>query len=292
MAPDASTGTFTVVLGVAQDGGLPHIGCEEDRCRTARRYPELRRRVASIGIVAQDRFFLVDATPDLADQAAELARAAGRSPKPRRPVDGVFLTHAHIGHYLGLLQLGREAAGARGVAVWGTPRMGSFLRANAPFDQLLRLGNISFREIGSRVELPGGVSVEAIPVPHREEYTDTVGYVVRGPSRAVLWLPDIDSWEAWDRELEEVLAGVDRAYVDGTFFADGELEGRDMSRIPHPRVSRTVDMLGDLPRGERGKVRFIHLNHTNPLWDQGSEARRRVEQTGMGVAERGERTPL
>ncbi len=141
----------------------------------------------------------------------------------------------------------------------------------------------------------GRLRVTAVPVPHRQEYSEVVGYHVEGPSRSLLYLPDIDSWEEWDEQgvrIEEWIARVDRAYLDGTFFADGEIPGRDMSGFPHPFVTHSMERFRDLPDTEKRKVRFIHLNHTNPALDPDSEARRRVESAGFGVAVRGERITL
>jgi pyrroloquinoline quinone biosynthesis protein B len=291
-AEEVTGGPVAVVLGVAQDGGLPHLGCHRECCEAARRDPSRRRRVACLGLVAAGRAYLIDATPDLPSQAGDLVGHRGPSDGPMKPIDGVFLTHGHFGHYLGLAYLGREGAWTLGVPVWGTERMLSFLGANAPWDQLVKMGNIHPTPIGDGVDLPGGLRVEAIPVPHRAEYTDTVGYLARGPGRSVVYLPDIDSWDGWDRDLAELVAGVDRAYLDGAFWSDDELPGRDMAKVPHPRVKETMERLGDLPSTERLKVRFLHINHTNPLHDPASPERHLVEEAGMAVAAEGEWFPL
>lgn len=128
-----------IVLGIAQDGGVPHAGCRQKICVEARRDPGKRRLVASLGLLdpAADRRFLIDATPDFASQMERL----GGLP------DGILLTHAHIGHYLGLAQLGREVLGARQVPVYATPSMAKFLRENGPWKRLIALENIAVREI-------------------------------------------------------------------------------------------------------------------------------------------------
>ena len=187
-----------VVLGMAQDGGVPHIGCRQERCEAARRDPSRRERVASLGLVDGDRRFLIDATPDLPSQVALLD--PGR-PASRPIVDGILLTHAHIGHYTGLMYLGREALGAQGVPVWATPRMARFLRENGPWSQLVALGNIAVKEMepGREIALTERLRVTPLLVPHRDELSDTVGFRVQGPSRSLLYIPDIDMWERWER---------------------------------------------------------------------------------------------
>ncbi len=273
-----------VVLGIAQDGGVPHAGCQQAVCVQARRDPSKRRRVASLGLVdpASGRRFLIDATPDFAEQMERL----GGLP------DAILLTHAHIGHYLGLAQLGREVLGARGVPVLGTPSMASFLRGNRPWSRLVAFDNIAIREIepGVAVELTPSLRVTAIQVPHRGEDSDTVAFLIRGPSKKLLWLPDIDKWETWDRTLEDLMKDPDlTAFVDGTFFSADEIPGRSIAEIPHPLVPETMARFGASP--PRGRLFFVHLNHTNKLlWD--GRAVKQIERRGFGVAREGMKISL
>lgn len=280
-----------VVLGIAQDGGVPHIGCTQAACVEARRDPARRERVASLGLIddTEGRRFLIDATPDLPSQLESLN--AGRRPAdPRRPVDGILLTHAHVGHYAGLMYLGREALGSNGVPVYATARMARFLRENAPWSQLVSLGNIEIRELepGREVALTASLKVTARLVPHRDELSDTVAFVVRGPGGSLLYLPDIDKWERWERPLEDELAAVDRALVDGTFYAADEIPGRSLADIPHPLVGETLARLRTRPQ-LASRVWFVHLNHTNRLlWDRAA----RQGLAGSHVAKDGDRHPL
>ncbi len=275
---------YVVVLGIAQDGGYPQAGCNRPDCVAAWRDPKLRRHVASLGIVDPigNQRWIIDATPDFPSQLRYLDEIAPG------PLPGILLTHAHIGHYLGLAQLGREVLGARGVPVYAMPRMREFLEHNGPWDQLVRLGNISIQQLddGREVRLNERITVTPLRVPHRDEYSETVAFLVRGPSRAILWLPDIDKWERWSTPIESVIAQVDVAYVDGTFFSAQELPGRDMSEIPHPLIVESMARFAALPERERVKIRFIHLNQSNPaLRDP-----RLVK--GFAVAAEGERTGL
>ena len=250
-----SLAPYVMVLGIAQDGGYPQAGCTRSDCIAAWKDPALRRHVASLAIVdpVSNQHWLIDATPDFPEQLQMLG-----TPK----LDGILLTHAHIGHYLGLVQLGREVMGARGVPVGAMPRMREFLEHNGPWDQLVKLGNIRIEplEDGREVRLNERITVTPVVVPHRDEYSETVAFIVRGPSRSILWLPDIDKWERWTTPIESVLDRVDIAYVDGTFYSASELPGRDLSEIPHPLMTETMKRLHD----KAGKVRFIHLNQSNP----------------------------
>ena len=258
-----------VVLGIAQDGGMPHLGCEKGPCAAARRGERAPLRVACLGITDGRRGWIVDATPDLPAQVHALG--------VRKP-EGVFLTHAHVGHYAGLVFLGKEVLGAKGIPLYATERMRGFLSANEPWRRLVQEGRVELRENAS-VDL-GGVRVSAIPVPHRDELSDTVAYLVEGPNRRVLWLPDIDSWEKWERPVREAVASVDVAFLDACFFSAAELPNRIQGEVPHPPVVHSMELL----EGLQERVRWIHLNHTNPLIEDPAPS----ESRGFRVAREGE----
>jgi pyrroloquinoline quinone biosynthesis protein B len=286
--------TFAVVLGIAQDGGVPQAG---GRDHAGWSDATRQRRVACLALVdpQSGQRWLLDATPDFPEQLQELDRVA---PVEARPgLDGILLTHAHMGHYTGLMYLGHESMGAQGIRVYAMPRMCAYLSTNGPWDQLVRYENVVLEPLaaGVPVQLNPRLRAEPIPVPHRQEYSEVVGYRVEGPERSLLFIPDIDSWEELDEmglRIEELLASVDVAYLDATFYANGEIPGRDMSGFPHPFIVHSMERLSRLPESERSKVRFIHLNHTNPaLWPE-SEARRTIESRGFRVAEELERVPL
>ena len=285
---------YLVVLGVAQDGGVPQAGT---RAHPGWDDASARRLVVSLALVepATSQRWLFEATPDFREQLHRLDTVFPVDEKPG--LAGVFLTHAHMGHYTGLMYLGHESMGARGVPVYVLPRFGEYLRTNGPWDQLVRYENIVLRPLdaGVPVRLAEGLSVTAFLVPHRQEYSEVAGFRIDGPNQSVLFIPDIDSWDEWDAEgtrLEDVLAEVDVAYLDATFYANGEIPGRDMSGFPHPFITHTMARLAALPPEARGKVRFIHLNHTNPaLWPD-TDARRTILENGFRVAEEMERVGL
>ena len=284
---------YVVVLGIAQDGGVPQAGDAE---HPGWRDRERSRRVVSLGLVdpASGERWIFEATPDLPEQLAHLDRLAPVDDGPG--LAGVFLTHAHIGHYTGLMFFGHESLGAREVPVFAMPRMAAFLRANGPWSQLVSKNNIALRALADRqpVRLNDRLAVTPLLVPHRQEFSEVVGFRIEGPNQSVLFIPDIDSWEEWDTaspetltRIEDEIARVDVAYLDATFFAGGEIPGRDMSGFPHPFIAHSLERFAGLAEGERAKVRFLHLNHTNPALWPGPE-RERVRQSGMGLAEEGE----
>jgi len=283
-----------VVLGTAQDGGAPQIGHPED---PAWQNPALRRTATSLGLVDRNagKRWLFEASPDVRDQIFRFDQVAPATVKAPG-LDGVFITHAHMGHYVGLMFFGHESMGAKDLPVYVMPRMGEYLSSNGPWSQLVRYNNVALQTLtaGQAVDL-GSIKVTPISVPHRQEYSEVVGFRIEGPNRKVLFIPDIDSWEQWDAlgtRIEDEIARVDIAYLDATFYADGELPGRDMSKIPHPLISHSMNRFAALPASERGKVRFIHMNHTNPARFPDSEARRTIEAAGFRVAEENERVCL
>jgi len=282
---------FFLVLGTAQDGGYPQAGCRRPCCEAVWRDGALRRHAACVAVVnpGSGARWLVDTTPDFREQLRRLDDLAPVDAPPPG-LDGIVLTHGHVGHYAGLLHLGREVLGAREVPVWCAPRLAGFLRSNGPWNELVRLGHVELRllEPGVPLLVASGVAISPFLVPHRAEVSETVGLRVEGPRGAVLYVPDTDGWDAWEPPIETFLASVDRAYLDGTFFDAGELEGRAMADVPHPTIAETMRRLASLPAAARAKVRFTHLNHTNPAIGATDPARGAVMDAGFGVAEEGE----
>ncbi len=294
----SATTPFLRTLGTAQDGGFPHAACACDRCSRARREPGFRRYIASLALVlpTDGRTFLFDATPDLRPQlrALEDVTHPPTDRVDRQPLEGVFLTHAHIGHYLGLAFFGYEAIHTKQLEVYVTPRMAEFLSHNGPWSQLIELDNVDLRVLaaGQGHAVGQGVTVTAVKAPHRDEYADTLGYLIRGPHRSVFYLPDTDSWVAWPTPITALLAEVDIALLDGTFFSAEELPGRRVEEIGHPLIEQSMNLLQDLVDRQGLEVYFTHLNHSNPAVDPDSAARRRIEDRGFHVLEEGQEFPL
>lgn len=277
-----------ILLGAAQDAGLPQAGCGCVRCRAAHADPSRRQYVVCLGLIdrASGQAWMIDATPDFREQLALLHQAA-----PECRLAGILLTHAHMGHYTGLIQLGREAWNTRRMPVYATPRMCAFLMRNQPWQQLAKFGNIALHLSPSDrpIALAPGLTATPIAVPHRDEWSDTMAFRIDGSERSLFYCPDIDDWERWDRSLPEMLAAVDVALLDGAFFSPAELPGRNIAEIPHPLATDTAERAA--AAGTDCDVRLIHLNHTNPLWDDGIE-RAWVSERGVGVGATGERWVL
>ena len=273
---------YIQVLGIVQDAGYPHIGCEKDCCKVVSPGDYF---VSCLGLVdkTNNKRYLFDATPDIHNQINLLEKFPESN-----LIDGIFLTHAHIGHYTGLMYLGREGLGGKNIMVYALKRMARFLTKNGPWDQLVKLNNISIQTISNKefVKLSDNIFVIPIRVPHRDEYSETVGYKIIGKSKKILFIPDIDKWDEWKKSIIEEVKLVDYAFIDGTFYNGSELN-RDMREIPHPSIEETLQLFSDQPLAERNKIYFIHINHTNPILTNKNGIRDMIESLGFNIAERG-----
>ncbi|WP_432361232.1 MBL fold metallo-hydrolase [Sporosarcina sp. UB5] len=276
------------VLGTAQDAGLPHPNCFCKNCTEAIENPAFRRTAASLAIVLpeQKAWHLIDATPDMKEQ---MARVQMKHNLQGQLMSSIFLTHAHLGHYPGLLFLGREAIGAKKIPVLAGPKMKKLLEEQAPWSQLTKLNNIALQEMrdGQPIAVSTDVTITPVDVPHRNEFSETFGFWITGTEKKVLYIPDIDRWEQWDKDIYEACKEADICLLDGTFHSTEDLEkiGRDYREIPHPLMTETMDRLQDLM--EQTEIYFIHLNHSNPVLDRERTVRNELEKKGFHIAEEG-----
>jgi pyrroloquinoline quinone biosynthesis protein B len=284
------TQTSLIVLGTVQDAGSPHIACKKDCCKDLFSEPDKQRKVVALGVVdpVNGKKYLFDATPDITEQARHLKELEPANIK--ETPDAIFLTHAHIGHYTGLMYLGKEAMNSDRLPVYAMPLMKRFLEDNGPWSQLVSNQNIVIQEMsdGTQLDITSNVKITPFFVPHRDEYSETVGFIIEGPEKKVLFIPDIDKWERWDRDIIVEISKVDYAFIDATFYDGEEVNKRDISEIPHPFVIESMSLFRDLSRTEKNKIYFIHLNHTNPLLNPLSEQSKLVVESGFNIAETGD----
>lgn len=275
-----------VVLGTLQDGGSPHAGCNKKCCKALFKKADSARKVVCLGLIdpINKQTWLFEATPDISSQMKMLKNLAGF--QTTETPSGIFLTHAHIGHYSGLMYLGREAMNAQKVPVFALPRMKNFLENNGPWSQLVKLQNIELKEL--QENLPCLVSktftITAFCVPHRDEFSETVGYKIQGPDKSVLFIPDIDKWEKWDKNIVEEIKKVDYAFIDATFYSGEEINHRNIKEIPHPFVIESCQLFDSIPTLEKNKVHFIHFNHSNPLLIMGDKEYMKLKNKGYNIA--------
>jgi pyrroloquinoline quinone biosynthesis protein B len=283
---------YVVVLGIGQDAGVPQMGCDSPFCRKAWKNAKLRQMVSSIALVdpAKKERWIFDATPDLPEQFQLLKEITNDY---SNNISGIFLTHAHIGHYTGLMYLGRESMNSKDVRVYAMPRMKQMLETNAPWSQLVGIKNISLQLIENKrqIKLSEDLKVEPFLVPHRDEFSETVGFKISSNNKSLVFIPDIDKWQKWSERLEDVIKASDYVLIDGTFYADGEIN-RPISEVPHPFVSETTELLKNLPLSEKNKVYFIHFNHSNPLVQDNRQKIKELKTKGFNVTFQGQKLDL
>ena len=273
------------VLGTIQDGGIPHMGCNKVCCLKYFKNNTFRVGVSSLGIsnLKHETNYLIDATPNINHQLKALIGTSNPSEK----LNGIFLTHAHMGHYSGLLNFGREAMNSKNITLYLMPRFYNFIQDNGPWNQLVKLENVMLKRIYDRekITLESNLSITPIQVPHRDEYSETVGFLIEGNTKSALYIPDIDKWEKWNKSIIELIKNVDYAFLDGTFYDEKEVNNRDISEIPHPFIIESLKLFNPLNKSEKNKIYFIHLNHTNPLLNSDSSEYNRVIREGFNVAD-------
>jgi pyrroloquinoline quinone biosynthesis protein B len=273
------------VLGTIQDGGIPHMGCNKVCCLKYFKNNTFRVGVSSLGIsnLKNETNYLIDATPNVNHQLKALIGTSNPSEK----LNGIFLTHAHMGHYSGLLNFGREAMNSKNIPLYLMPRFYNFIQDNGPWNQLVKLENVMLKRIYDRekITLESNLSITPIQVPHRDEYSETVGFLIEGNTKSALYIPDIDKWEKWNNSIVELIKNVDYAFLDGTFYDEKEVNNRDISEIPHPFIIESLKLFNPLDKSEKNKIYFIHLNHTNPLLNSDSSEYNRVIREGFNVAD-------
>ena len=277
---------YLVILGTLQDAGSPHMGCKKKCCELLFDKPIASRKVVSVGIVDPEakKTWIIEATPDFPTQAKILNRDI--SFDHQEMPDGIFLSHAHIGHYAGLMYLGKESINSKNVPVYAMTRMKGFLIKNGPWNQLVNIHNIQIKNIDNEQKFKLSKNICIIPflVPHRDEFSETVGFKIMGPNKAILFIPDIDKWNIWNKEIIAEIKKCDLALIDGTFYDQAEVNYRDISQIPHPFVIETMKHFSNEETKTKSKISFIHLNHTNPLLNSESKEHQTVINNGFKVA--------
>lgn len=283
---------YITILGTAQDGGYPHIGCQKECCANFYNGINKKKSVVSLGLVDKENLqkWMFEASPDMHTQLAELENS---HLKKELIIDGVFLTHAHIGHYTGLMYFGREALGKKDIPVFTMPKMKNYLTKNGPWSQLISLKNIKLKNLqnDSTIVLNNKLKVTPFLVPHRDEFTETVGYKIEGPKKTALFIPDIDKWHTWEKSIIEEVKKVDYAFLDATFFDQREVK-RAMTEVPHPFINETIDLFKNEALQTKNKVVFIHFNHTNPALQENSKERKEIEKLGFRFASEGKNYEL
>ena len=267
-------GIEAIVLGSGQDGGAPQFGSSTRR-GSARTASSIAVRSSTGALV------LLDVTPDLRMQWQRLD-GLGWVSNGTDDLAAIAITHGHMGHYAGLVHLGKEAANVSGLPTVALPSVHAFLHGNEPWGTLYSAGHLTPHDATAPFRVDDEVTIAAIRVPHRAEFTATAAFSVRVEGVPwLLYLPDIDAWDEWD-EAQDVIGEHQISLVDATFSSPDELPGRDIGSIRHPLVADTVDRFATLT-GDR-RIVLTHLNHSNPVTESDSDIARTAAWAGFEVA--------
>ena len=277
------------LLGIAQDGGRPQAGCTRPCCQGLT--PSDAVFPVALGITDGDANHMIEATRCLGQQLTIWGQTS---------IDNVFLTHAHFGHVDGLGLFGKETMNAKNVGLYISSEMEHLVDRTPQWSLMVDQGVFapSVFHDGDLIQLSSSLTIQPLMVPHRDELSDMHAFILRGPNRSLLFLPDHDTWkETLTRHNASTIRSwltslkVDIALVDGTFWSSDELAGRNQDKVPHPPVSQTLEMLGSRKEDDPA-LYFIHLNHTNPLYDPNSGASEELTRSGWSVAAQGQRFTL
>jgi pyrroloquinoline quinone biosynthesis protein B len=289
-----ASGVSVTILGTAQDGGIPQAGCSCRRCLDAHRDLKLRKYPVSLGILGVDGTkHIIEITKNLSEQLVIWTPDKNELFIP----ETVSITHLHLGHVEGIGQLGKPVMGLREVDVYLSPKNKGVFDNRSDIVLMEDEGNI--RTHSKNFYHPFepkdgcGFSLQFIPIPHRSELGDNAAIIIKAEGKSILFMPDQDSWgETLDYHSKENIRDflkmfdIDEALIDGTFWNMNELPRRDISKIPHPTIQETIQLLGSKREGDP-EISFLHLNHSNPVNDFGSEQREVVEENGWKISEMG-----
>ncbi|MCJ7479159.1 MAG: MBL fold metallo-hydrolase [Candidatus Nanohaloarchaeota archaeon QJJ-7] len=257
------------ILGSAQDGGVPHLRCSCDACQAAREDPNKQRYATALKVYDEEKGvnYLFDASPDIRFQLGD------------EFMDGIFISHGHLGHVTGLLYLGKESINSNMTDVYCSESAADFLKENYPYRLLVDRNNIvlnTFEENGHENLM--GMKVDFVPVIHRYVPTDMHAFRIKTDDTNLFYMTDIDHWT--DDAIKEV-ESADVAIIDGCFWSQEEIDRYE--RVPHPPIKESLEIFEDTDTD----IIFTHINHTNPVLDPESEERKKVEEAGFRIAEEG-----
>ena len=184
--------------------------------------------------------------------------------------------------------------GKKNVPVYVMSRMKRFLETNGPWNQLVTLKNINLKLIENNKDIKIGeqLFIEPFLVPHRDEYSETVGYRIIGKEKSLAFIPDIDKWEKWHGSIFQLALNTDILLLDGTFYSQNEIPHRNMAEIPHPFIIESMETLSELNSENRSKIHFIHFNHSNPAIKDNSPAYHTIKSKRFNLAREGDRFNL
>lgn len=288
-------------LGTAAGGGVPQWNCACPGCTGARAHPDRRRQHDCLAVLgaAPGSWFLINATPDIADQLQAQPELRPDAGQQRTPLVTIILTDAELDHTLGLFRL-REA---EHLQILATAPVRQALRERLHLDEILApYTTLSWLDLPLNDEPPAhiaGIQVSALPLStKRPRYAVdsaphpawSVAVQLHDPQRdtTALYAPAL---AVWSEPVEKAVAQADCVFLDGTFWDDEEPRHTNIS-------SRTATEMGHLPiHGPNGTADrlahtgthrlYTHLNNTNPLVDSDAPQHAQLRALGLATAQEG-----
>ncbi|MBS0240270.1 MAG: pyrroloquinoline quinone biosynthesis protein PqqB [Proteobacteria bacterium] len=297
------------VLGSAAGGGFPQWNCNGFHSAKVRAgVAGYRPRLQSSLAVSSDgaNWVLLNASPDIRQQINETPelQPVKNGALRNSPIKAVVLTNADVDHITGLLSL-REG---QPFSIYAADRVLATLETNSVFDVLARDKvhripfelNVPTRLEGASVDL--GLVVEAFAVPGKvalflekgdassnfgSRDGDTIGLKVTDAKtgRSFFYIPGV-------AEIDEPLAAKVRnaelLFLDGTLFDDDEMLTQGLlnktgKRMGHISVSGPDGSISALSQLNVKRRIYVHINNSNPILDENSEARKVVDVSGWEV---------
>ncbi|WP_062345644.1 pyrroloquinoline quinone biosynthesis protein PqqB [Novosphingobium sp. CCH12-A3] len=292
-----------VVLGAAAGGGFPQWNSNAAPCRRARAHdPSAQSRTQASLAVSGDgeRWFLLNAAPDLRQQIEQTLCLHPREGLRSSPIAGVVLTGGDVDVIAGLLTL-RER---HPFTLLATDRIHGVLDANPIFEVLAR--DIVSRQVvplGQPVALDTGLTLELFAVPGKvplylEDGSDappieigetTVAAAVSDGRRSLFFIPGCATMTP---ALAERLRGADLVFFDGTLWQDDEMVRAGLGpktghRMGHMSVSGPEGVMAAFRDLDVRRKIFIHMNNSNPILLDDSPERAEAAAAGWEVAHDG-----
>ncbi len=293
------------VLGAAAGGAFPQWNCACRQCQRLRSgtFSGQPRTQAQIAISEDEvSWTLLNASPDLRIQIEATPQLWPSGGSLHSPIQSVVITAAEADTVAGLLSL-REF---QPLDIYATRSVLRILREDNSLFALLdrvspqaawkaiepdsefSVGQLRYKPFS----LPGGFPgfVRAERKAQLDACEAVLGLVIESPSGArVAYLPGVakveESWRAWLDKCDVLL-------FDGTFWTEDELcrvrgGGKRAAEMGHLALSGPRGSLAALRDIKYPRKIFFHINNTNPILDESSEAYAKVRNAGWEVARDG-----
>ena len=270
--------TKIIILGTAQDGGIPHFMCKCNNCvsSTSETSP---RFISSIGILGERKAILIDATSDIAKQFRLFQKHLGE-----QETDGILITHLHMGHYVGLLHFGTEGISSQSFPIYVTKENYLYLLTNKPFSYLFtkkQMEPVVFKP-ETKIYLDGSTTIHPFEVVHRNEDGNTLGLEItdNNTNKKAIFISDIDKIT---EDVVKRINSADKVIFDGTFYQHSEIQRQN--NVPHPPIADTVKAFGKQPENI---FYFTHFNHSNPVLNPNSEEFKQISAYNYNICKEGD----